>query len=309
MPDLITNSRAIQSATLAALNASNPAYLASLITAASDAIRAACHRDFTQTTYSEYHSGSGAAGALEPLRLRQFPVIEIQRVASFPRPALLVLNTDPATNQRATVETTTAAVQLVRVASGVPAIAVLAYATYPTVAQLATAINTLGAGWSATVQTQAAAGDFSRWPTADFKPLQGAVTAFQGGAYLEIYGEDVPPFSGSPDSLDDSASPAPGWRLDEETGELYARRFPRGHLNVRIDYVAGYAVVPQSIQEACVQLVQDLYQAGLVNSTLKKARLGASSFEVHTQTAATTLSGKVRLLIAPYVDYAKVIFR
>lgn len=311
MPDLITNSRAIQNATLSALNSTNPTYLASLITAASDAIRSACHRDFVQASYTEYYSGSGNPGAAEPLRLRQYPVLEITRVASSPRPALLVVNSDSATNQRATVETTPTAVQLVRIASAVPTTVMLNYADYPTVGQLAIAINALGHGWSASVQTQTITGDFSKWPTSDLRPLQGAVTAFLGGAALEIFAEDVEPFllgTNFPAGVLDDLGPGFGWRLDDETGEVYAR-FPRGHLNIRIDYTAGYATVPQAIQEACVQLAQDLYQAGLVNSTLRKATLGGSSIEVQSQSITASLSGKVKLLIAPYVDYSKVMFR
>src|SRR5437764_56659 len=104
MPDLITPARAAQNPTLASLSAANPAYLASLVTAASDAVRQTCRRDFTLGSYSEYHSGG--IYLREPLRLRQFPVAEINRVAASPRPALLVQNVDPLTNQRATVETT-----------------------------------------------------------------------------------------------------------------------------------------------------------------------------------------------------------
>ena len=52
------------------------------------------------------------------------------------------------------------------------------------------------------------------------------------------------------------------WALDH---------FPRGQLNLRIDYQAGFASVPQAVQEACVQLAQDLYQGGLVNNSVRKA--------------------------------------
>src|SRR6185437_13561996 len=110
LPDLITSSRATQHTALSTLNSTNPAYLASLITTASDAIRRATHRDFSQTTYTEYHSGGIYVS--EPLRLRQFPVLQISRVATTPKPALLIQNTDHATNQRATAETTPTSIRL-----------------------------------------------------------------------------------------------------------------------------------------------------------------------------------------------------
>ena len=306
MPDLITPARAAQNPPLAALAASNPAYLASLITAASDAVRQTCRRELTLSAFAEYHSGG--IYIREPLRLRQFPVVEITRVAAGPRPALLVQNVDAITNQRATVETTVTSLRLVRIASAVLTTSDLLYATYPTVAALAAAVNALGGGWSATIRN-----DFANWPSADFKPLQGAVSALLGGRDLEMYSETVQPFTGWPYSAgdaqgDDGFQGAAGWRLDEETGELFGR-FPRGQLNIRIDYSAGFAIVPQAVQEACVQVVQDLYQAGLVNNTLKKATLGPSSMELKNTSTAVQMSPKVQLLLAPYVDYAKVIFR
>ena len=77
MPDLITISRAAQNPTLASLNATNPAYLASLVTAASDSIRRECGREFILAAFTEYHSGG--IYIREPLRLRQYPVAEITR--------------------------------------------------------------------------------------------------------------------------------------------------------------------------------------------------------------------------------------
>jgi hypothetical protein len=306
LPDLITLSRATQNATLATLNGTSASYLASLITAAGDAVRGACHRDFSQASYTEYYSGG--IYIREPLRLRQYPVVEITRIATDPRPALLVQNVDGGTNQRATVETTTTALRLVRVASAVPTTTDLPFTTYPTIAQLSTAMNALGNGWSSQV-----IGAFANWPSADLKPLQGAATALQGGRQLELYAEDPQPFvmwpPGDPWGADaDGAQGFCGWRLDDETGEVYGR-FPRGQLNVRVDYVAGFAPIPQAVQEACLQLVLDLYNAGLVNSTLKKATLGAGSFEIKDQASAAVLSNKVRLLLAPYVDFSKTILR
>jgi hypothetical protein len=304
LPDLITTDRAVQNATLAALQTSSPSYLASLITAASDLLRRRCNRDFVQQMYSEYYSGG--INLHTPIRLRQFPVIEITRVASCPTPALRVLNSDSVTNQRATVETTSTGLNLVRVASGVVTTISLASATYPTIGAMASAIVALGAGWSATAQPQVYTGDFSKWPSADFKPLQGALNVFPSGALLEVYTEDIQTLH----SLhgDEGNSGFCGWRLDCETGELFGR-FPRGTLNIRVDYTAGFVTVPQAIQEAAVQLVQDLYQASLVNSTLKKATLGASSVELKSDTASSQMSGKVQALIAPYIDHSKMICR
>jgi hypothetical protein len=306
LPDLITTDRAVQNAALAALQTSSPDYLASLITAASDIIRRRCNRAFVQNAYTEYYSGGIFQHA--PIRLRQFPVLEVTRVAASPQPALRVMNLDSGTNQRATVETTASGLTLFSMASGTPTAVSLAYATYPTIGALAGAINILGSGWSATVRPQAVTGDFSKWPSADFKPLQGAVSVLVGGACLEVYCEDLQPMNCWPaDAGDDGGAwSAAGWRLDAETGELFGR-FPRGQLNIRIDYSAGFVTVPQPIQEATVQLVQDLYQASLVNNTLQKATLGASSIELKSDSSTSQVSGKVQALTAPYIDHSKMI--
>jgi hypothetical protein len=299
LPDLITSDRAGQNASLAALSSSNPAYLASLITAASDCIRHATHRDFSQTSYTEYHSGG--IYIREPLRLRQYPVVEISRIATNPQPAISIQNSNGVTNQRATIETTSTGIRLVRIASANVSTSDLAFSTYTTLGSVASAINAIGNGWTAQ-----SLGTFANWPTTDLKPLQGAVSALGVARSFEIYTEDVSPFSNWPPGDCDDA--APGWRLDDETGQLYAR-FPRGHLNIRIDYTAGFSAIPQAVQEACVQLACDLYNAGLVNTTLKKATLGAGSFELKDQSSTAVLSGKVSMLLARYVDYSRTIFR
>ena len=305
LPDLITSDRATQNASLLALSTSNPTYLASLITAASDCIRHATHRDFSQATYTEYHSGG--IYIREPLRLRQFPVAQITRVATNPQPAILIQNANGVANQRATIETAPTSVRLTRIASANVTTNDLPFSTYATLASVASAINAIGNGWTA--QTL---GLFASWPSTDLKPLQGAVSALGIGRSFEVYTEDVSAFTYWPpgDSCidgGDCAAPA-GWRLDDETGQLYAR-FPRGHLNIRIDYTAGFATIPQAVQEACVQLACDLYNAGLVNTTLKKATLGNGSFELKDQSSTAVLSGKVSMLLARYVDYSRVIFR
>jgi hypothetical protein len=229
--------------------------------------------------------------------------VEHTRDAAAPRAALLVQNGDALTNQRATVETTTTGLRLTRVASAVVTTSDLAYASYATIAAMASAINALNAGWSASPRA-----GFDQWPSADLKSLQGALSVIQGGRDLELYSESIQPLAGLPFADEESGPFTGGWRLDDETGELYGR-FPRGQLNIRIDYRAGFASVPQPVQEACVQLVQDLYQAGLVNNSLKKATLGSSSIELKESTATTQMSSKVQLLLAPYVDYSRVIFR
>jgi hypothetical protein len=279
--NLISTERAIQNATLAALNASNPASLTSLIASASDAICRYVNRDLTQQSYQHYYD----VGVLQnsvPILLRQYPVQSISRVG-IAQQAIQVQNSANSTNQRATAQTSSTALTLYTIASAVPATNILTYAAYPTIGQLAAAINAVGNGWSTNIQS-GPNGSYANYPSADLKPQQGAVSAFLGGAWLEIY-DDILVASGPLGSYGqyDSAGyydwsmTGPGWRLQPETGELYIK-VRRGSLILRIDYVAGYAVVPQSVQEACVQLIQWTYQNSTLNLALKSAKIEQYSY-------------------------------
>lgn len=279
LADLISSSRAQQNSTLAALGRSNPAYLASLITTASDAIRLHCHREFVVNSFSEYRNGG--IYIREPLKLRQYPVKEISRFATM-QPCLLIQN-GSSVNQRAFVETlSNGDFKLTRVSSGATTPVTLAAATYVTVGAMAGAINALGNGWGTSILS-GPVGAYNNFPTTDLKPLQGAASALVGGCWLEIAEDWYGWNSGSvwpDDRMDDVGGQSAFWRLDGESGELEGR-FPRGKLNLRIDYTAGFDTVPASVQEACVQLCQWQYQSGQINQTLKSAKLGNTSAELN----------------------------
>jgi hypothetical protein len=206
------------------------------------------------------------------------------------------------------VATTDAGLTLVTVSSGVVSSTALPYASYPTLALLITAIAALGGGWAAQILS-GAYGSFSSWPSADLKSNQGAQTALAGGATLEIY-EDYRaggwPAEGWADA-DWAASPG-AWRLDSQTGELFGY-WSRGQLNIRVDYSAGFAVIPDAIQEACVQLAADLYGQSQLNSAVENARVGSAAYTLNTSARALTRSPKIFGLIAPYIAHDRVIAR
>ncbi len=313
MPDLIPIPRATQSATLAALNASSPAYLASLVTTASDLIRRHCARDFSAAAYSEYRDG-GVYERRAPLLTRQFPVIEVARIATCPVQAVFVGNSGT-TAQRATVQTladaagiNTASVKLAWVSSGVPGSAIISATAYPTLAALAGQIVSVGAanGFGASIYQTSANVNTGLIATADLRPLQGASNCIGAGAYLSAWTEQLSAYGWS--DWDGSRGGCPsmlGYVLDAETGEIYGR-FPRGAQTVRIDYTAGFATVPQPVQEACVQLAQWLYQQGQSNSAVKSAKLGNTSVE-NSQLRA--MPPVVIHLLGPYVAHDRTISR
>lgn len=298
--DLITSDRAARLTQLAALNSSNPTYLASLITAASRQIEKYCHRHFPQTSYQEYFSGP--AYPYDALMLKNYPVIEIDRIATCPVSVLLVQNTDNTTNQRATVATSSTGLNLVRVASAVKSTSTLLYSDYPTITQLAGAIAGLGNGWTTQVTNS-----YGSYPSADLRPLQGAATALQNGAMLELYTEDLPNWGGSFVVCDPAfgwIGDGPGWRLDAESGVLVGQ-FPAGRQNIRVDYTAGYAEIPDDLQEACAQHVLDLYNGSITNGNLSDVRLGNYRYSID-QVNRHSFSAKVQALLNPYIAHSNL---
>jgi len=282
--DLITSARAVYNPILATLNGSSPAALAALISAASASIRGYCRRQFTAADYVEYHDGWGyRLGEAQAILLAERPVTAVSRVASCPTEVLEVRNTDAAANARATVATTSTGLVLVRVASGVSSTNTLAYATYPTLSALAAAIGALGNGWEAEVL-----GDYALFPSADLAALQGAADARNAAARLELYVEEVN-----------------GWRLNDQAGVLLGY-FPEGQRNIRVDYAAGWAEVPEDVQAACVQHCVDLYLSEQRDSSLRREGIGGfSQYEVSRLIAG--MSHKVRGMLGRYVDHSKVL--
>src|SRR5262249_18344088 len=159
------------------------------------------------------------------------PVVEITRVATSLRGALVVQNFNGIMNQRATVETMSSGLRLVRVASAVATTVDLPYADHPTITSMASAINAIGSGWNAMIRN-----GFDYWASSDLRPVQGAMSVLRDWRDLEIYAEAIGQLAGlpfMPEGPDDTGTT--GWRLDDETGELYGR-LPRGWLNIRVDY-------------------------------------------------------------------------
>ena len=299
LPSLISTNRAQENPQLAPLGND---LLTDLIAAASGLVRDYCQHDFSLTSYSEMKNGG--IFIREPLLLRHDPVTQILRVAATPTSALSVANTDTVNNQRATVATDDAGNGLIAnltlfwVSSATPTTVPLPVATYPTLSQMAAAINAQGHGWQASVLT-ASRIDLTKYPASDLKPLQGAVTCMSGSpAYLSAWLEDISAFGSIANDfyeLEGYQSQS-GWRLDPETGELYGR-FPRGQMNIRVDYTAGYAQIPAAVQEATVQTTLWLWHTNNMNLAMESERLGDAG---RTMRQKLDLPGSIKRLLANY---------
>jgi hypothetical protein len=250
--------RAIQSIT----DNSQDALLGVLVAAYSDAVRKYCRRDFSLQSYDELYSGTGD----RRLFLRQYPLVSVASVRYRPVTVLKVQNTDTATNQRATVQVSATGLNLVRVASGVVstvADTTLSFAGYPTLQSLATAVSALGNGWSAQAVGDTG-GDYGAWPSADLfvapsygdgVTSQGALTARGQSAELKLHTYELSGYQFDPR----------GWLLraipytDPELLHPEDLVWPVGVNNFRVQYTAGYAAIPEAVQEATALWVAQAY--------------------------------------------------
>ncbi len=248
MSDLITNARAriaLPTANATPGSADDNAINA-LITACSRQIETYCRRTFGSTAYDELYGGTGG----RVLMLKNFPVVSVQSVRFRPASVLRIRNHDTATNQKARVWIDAANLTCQETASATVTTHTAAFASYPTLTSLAAHINlTLSSfGWEA----QPTPG-YELWPTTDlYPPIQGAQNACGVFGDLRLYAEELTGFQ---------IDPARGYLMrslvstDPDFVLPYDPIWPRGLLNFRVQYTAGFATVPEDVQEACAQLV------------------------------------------------------
>jgi hypothetical protein len=275
MADLITTARAKYNLNNLTTTSSEDTTLAALVTACSKAIKKFCRREFDSQTFDELYHGQGQ----EKLLLRQFPLLGVSRVAYDPVSVLRVQNSS-ASNQRATVAVTSSGLTLVRVASGtVTTDTSITWAGNATLGAVATAITALGNGWSAAVVDAR----YSSHASADLRALQGALNAKDVEANLVLH-----------------ASELSSYDFDFGLGALLRpdETWTGGPNYWRIIYSAGYATVPEDVQEACAQWVASLFWK-------TKRDPGLASESVPSSVARVPMNNlppEVRSLLEPYHD-------
>jgi hypothetical protein len=296
MADLITSARAQYNLNNMSLTANETTTLGALITAASKAIVKYLRRDISSTVYDELYSGTGQ----RRLFLRQFPIISIQSVRYRPVVVLKVQNSDTATNQQARVSITSTGLTLVRVASGVSTTDTsVTFAGNVTLGAVRDAVIALGVGWTA--QVVGDANDYALWPSGDLfvanstGEQQGALTCRGAFAELKMHTNELAGFSFAARS---------GWLLraipytDPELMRPEDLVWPPGINNFRVQYTAGYATVPEHIQEACAIWVAQMFW-----DTKRDPGLGQAGFTGVTQfTPFSNMPPSVVMLLKPYRD-------
>jgi hypothetical protein len=286
----------------AAAIASDERTIEAMLAAASDAVRKWCRRDFAVNAYDELCNGSGQSRLL----LRQYPVLAVESVRYAPQTVMGITNTT-ASNVQARVSVERDGLRLVRVSAGVKVVDTsVTWALYPTLTQLAAAVNALGNGWVATVVGDAT--NFGAWPSADLyvpssfgdaSASQGAL-ACQAGAYAEVRAHSVEMRTYGWDPRGWLTRTAP--YTDPEI--LFAEDvvWPIGQGNFRVQYSAGYPEIPEAVQEACAEWTAYMWNQAARDPALSTQvpAAGTTSGWGALHSRKMSPPGHVQALLAPY---------
>ena len=236
--------------------------LESAIDRATARIESYVGRQILSRSYAEWRSGAG----VDAIRLHQWPVSQVTGVWTGAYAALVVSSAD-ATDLRASIsvnqETGNNAVILTRTTSaGVTTTTTLSFATYPTTAALATAIGST-AGFACTLGKNIRSVQLR--PRAAGDVVLATVTLF-------------------------AADTASEYTYDYDTGRLMIDQswwaywpmdrgiMPDAVKSVCVEYTAGYATVPDDIEQACIEIAAMMYRDRKRDSGLQSESLGDYSY-------------------------------
>lgn len=250
-------------------NTADDPIVLSLIDAVSTWVDSYCNRSaggFNIQSYDILFHGTGTRIYHTP----DYPIQSITRISTYQVPCLGILNTDPDVGSRALVQYTTTSAILTKIKSNVTTTTTLLYSTYPTVNNLAAAINALGNNWIAQVM----AGLGAR-PSTDIRPSQGGYGAHPIMSYAWTEYLDIPQF-----------------RVKESTGEIFSYYgFNRGVFNYRILYSAGYTSFPVDLEQALVELVQAAYLLRNLNPNLASESISGQGVGTYSYSRFTNFLG------------------
>lgn len=290
MADLITAARAKYNINQSSFTSAEDTTISALVTAVSKAVKKHCQREFDQQTFDELYHGTNTSRLL----LRHTPILSVSRVAYGPTTVLRLTNTG-SSNQRATVAVTSTGLTLARVASGNTSTDTsVTFAANVTLNAVKTAVDALGNGWAATVISP-----YGLRASADLRAVQGALHAKDVFADLKLHVEEL---------SDYEVDAAHGWLLRVAGGHPAFGDFDGppvwfGSSNYwRVVYSAGYATVPEDVQEAAAEWTASLFwlgkrDAGLLRETVAEGR---------GQTFVQGMPRHVRQLLALYRDHKLV---
>jgi hypothetical protein len=300
MADLITLARAKYDIPESQGNTTYDNQISALITASSKLIQRYCRHDFVQASYDELYNGNGQRRLL----LREYPLVSIESVRYRPVTVVKIINNDTVTNQQARVSVTSVGLTLVRVASGVKTTDTsITFAGSVSLQTVVNAVNALGNGWSAQVVGDAS--NYGSWPSADLYCPNGATTGANAGqGSLTAWGQFAELKMHTYELAGFQIHNASGWLLraipytDPELLHPEDLIWPVGVNNLRVQYTAGYASVPDPVQTGCAQHVASLFRQFGKSSFLSAETTPQYAYAIDLVDAA--VPPVVRMLLEPY---------
>lgn len=250
------------------------------------------------------------------LILPDFPIIDVIRVSTTPRPVITITNADTATNQRATArmirtgdgfdtDFAGTGVQLDRISRGVPTSNQVLFANLPgqTLTDLMNAVLALGGGWTATITP-----DYELWGVSELWSGQGAQGALSRGADFLAWTLDAPFRRDDAagmlliDSSDDDPFRSTRWGplMDLEFGDDDIRGEYQG---VRVNWTGGYAALPDDLADATVEVVKAMLERKRTSTTIAREKI--EEWDVWTREVLHAIPQPAREVLAYYRDHAR----
>lgn len=304
LPDLITLNYALSALAIAPLTAAQTAFVPTAITAASNAIRRWCNDNpFTQQTLVE-----DLPVALNGyVRTSQVPVNQILRCQAAPEIALSIVNGLAQSAQVIFTTTgdvdsgqTITGIKLNWTTNGIPATQSITYSLNETISSLAAAINAVGSGWSATVDT-----GYEQWAVTElFGGLTGQGAALGAIANFNVYSQDLSGTTFHPDDGQRTGLIWVGQRPSQFAYRwgpfpLYSDLESNDETIIRLTYNAGYATIPAIVQLATVETVRVMLLRLRINPYVMSESAGERSYSLAWQ-ALQALPAYVRQELSAY---------
>jgi len=240
----------------------------SLIDRASDNIETFCSRQFMSRDHTEKHGGGSNS-----IILNNYPVTAIETISYGKSEAITFLSTI-ATDLRATVEIQDDKIILSRYDStGTEVSSTVLFSSYATTSGIATQVNTL-TGWSATKVKDALAIDLLR---------AGGVSCVDtnGSAYVSDPMESAYRLTEETGKIE-IMTPSSEWRWGGSIDAVPT--FPRD-TEVVIRYTAGYATVPDDLEQVCIEITHKMYHERTHDPSLASESLGGYSYSKAVNTS------------------------
>ena len=229
-------------------SSSDDTILEKSIDRASDIAERYMGRKILSRAYVEWRDTYGQ----ERIRLFQYPASIIRFVGIGYNAAITVGATNPLDPAVSVTVSDSAIILYRQVAAGTETTTTLTFATYPTTALMATAIN--------------------------------ATTGFSGSVVLDLPSRYIRRMSGrtlrnATVNLEAPDQAMEDYLADLDTGVVYGRQLT-GYRSVLIDYTAGYATTPDDIEQAVLMIAASLFQGRKRDPNIASESLGGYSYSL-----------------------------